>query len=73
MAKEQSRPGKLVMMFLNTVLVVVTDLWAGLLGSAIFRHHFHLLLSGGVLFGPALSLWVSKYSIFANRNHYLCR
>ncbi|CAB1349681.1 unnamed protein product [Coregonus sp. 'balchen'] len=44
LAKEQSRPGKLVMMFLNTVLVVVTDLWAGLLGSAIFRHHFHLLL-----------------------------
>uniref|UniRef100_A0A673VND1 Uncharacterized protein n=1 Tax=Salmo trutta TaxID=8032 RepID=A0A673VND1_SALTR len=58
-------------MFLNTVLVVVTDLWAGLLGSAIFRHHFHLLLSGVVLFVPALSLWVSKYSIFANRNHYL--
>uniref|UniRef100_A0A8C8GIC3 Uncharacterized protein n=1 Tax=Oncorhynchus tshawytscha TaxID=74940 RepID=A0A8C8GIC3_ONCTS len=58
-------------MFLNTVLVVVTDLWAGLLGSAIFRHPFHLLLSGLVLFGPALSLWVSKYSIFANRNHYL--
>lgn len=73
MAKDQSRPVKLVMMVLNSVLVVVTDLWAGLLGSAVFRRHFHLLLSGVVLFGPAMSLWVSKYSIFANRNHYLYR
>lgn len=73
MAKDQSRPVKLAMMVLNSVLVVVTDLWAGLLGSAVFRRHFHLLLSGVVLFGPAMSLWVSKYSIFANRNHYLYR
>ncbi|KAL1006365.1 hypothetical protein UPYG_G00071400 [Umbra pygmaea] len=63
----------LVVMFLNSVLVLVTDLWAGLLGSAAFRHHFHLLLAGVILCGPALSLWVSKYSIFANRNHYLYR
>ncbi|XP_041717480.1 fat storage-inducing transmembrane protein 1 [Coregonus clupeaformis] len=73
LAKDLSRPVKLVTMVLTSVLVVVTDLWAGLLGSAVFRRHFHLLLSGVVLFGPALSLWVSKYSIFANRNHYLYR
>ncbi|XP_010884042.1 fat storage-inducing transmembrane protein 1 [Esox lucius] len=57
----------------NSLLALATDIWAGLLGSAVFRRNFHLLLSGVVLFGPALSMWVSKYSIFANRNHYLYR
>ncbi|XP_036377039.1 fat storage-inducing transmembrane protein 1 [Megalops cyprinoides] len=60
-------------MFLNSILVVVTDLAAGFIGNASFRRHFHLVLSGVVLFGPALSLWVSQYSIFANKSHYLYR
>lgn len=60
-------------MFLNTVLVVLTDLAAGLLGNASFRRHFQLLLSVVLVFGPALSLWVSQYSIFAKRTHFLYR
>ncbi|XP_067109318.1 fat storage-inducing transmembrane protein 1 [Osmerus mordax] len=61
-------------MFLNTILVVVTDLAAGLLGNASVRRHFHLLLTGClVMFGPALSLWVSQYSVFAKRTHFLYR
>ncbi|XP_056149834.1 fat storage-inducing transmembrane protein 1 [Lampris incognitus] len=60
-------------MFLNTVLVVLTDLMAQLLGNALFRRHFHLLLSAVVMFGPALSLWVSQYSVFAKRTHFLYR
>uniref|UniRef100_A0A3B4BFF1 Fat storage-inducing transmembrane protein 1 homolog n=1 Tax=Periophthalmus magnuspinnatus TaxID=409849 RepID=A0A3B4BFF1_9GOBI len=43
------------------------------LGSAPVRRHFHLLLSAMVLFGPLLSLWVSKYNVFANTNHFLYR
>ncbi|XP_051970422.1 fat storage-inducing transmembrane protein 1 [Xyrauchen texanus] len=58
---------------LHSALVVVTDLTAGVLGHLLFRQHFHFLLSVIVLFGPVLSLWVSKYSIFGNRNHYLYR
>ncbi|XP_030623015.1 fat storage-inducing transmembrane protein 1 [Chanos chanos] len=58
---------------LGPVLVVVTDLAARLLGHSLFRRHFPLLLSSTVLFGPALSPWVSKHSIFANKNHYLYR
>nr|XP_023651860.1 fat storage-inducing transmembrane protein 1 [Paramormyrops kingsleyae] len=60
-------------MLLNSVLVAVTDLAARLLGNATFRRHFHLLLSGLVVFGPALSLWVSQYSIFAKKSHFLYR
>ncbi|KAM6948274.1 fat storage-inducing transmembrane protein 1 [Aplochiton taeniatus] len=60
-------------MFLNTFLVVLTDLAAGLLGNGSFRRHFHLLLSCIVVFGPALSLWVSQYSVFAKRTHFLYR
>ncbi|KAM3865642.1 fat storage-inducing transmembrane protein 1 [Diretmus argenteus] len=60
-------------MFLNTVLVLLTDLAARLLGNTTFRRHFHLLLSAAVVFGPALSLWVSQYSIFAKRTHFLYR
>ncbi|XP_030630555.1 fat storage-inducing transmembrane protein 1 [Chanos chanos] len=60
-------------MFLNTFLVVVTNLAAGLLGNSSFRRHFHLLLSGLVTFGPALSLWVSQYSVFAKKSHFLYR
>ena len=61
-------------MFLNTILVVVTDLAAGLLGNVSVRRHFHLLLTGClVMFGPALSLWVSQYSVFAKRTHFLYR
>lgn len=60
-------------MFLNTVLVVLTDLVAQLLGNTVFRRHFHLLLSAAVMFGPALSLWVSQHSVFARRTHFLYR
>uniref|UniRef100_UPI0037E9373D fat storage-inducing transmembrane protein 1 n=1 Tax=Semicossyphus pulcher TaxID=241346 RepID=UPI0037E9373D len=60
-------------MFLNTVLVVLTDLAARLLGNTVFRQHFHLWLSAVVMFGPALSLWVSQHSIFAKRSHFLYR
>lgn len=60
-------------MFLNTFLVVVTDLAAGLLGNALFRRHFHLLLSAMVVFGPLLNFWVSQYSVFAKRSHFLYR
>nr|XP_055037626.1 fat storage-inducing transmembrane protein 1 [Misgurnus anguillicaudatus] len=58
---------------LHSVLVAFTDLTAGLLGRLFFRQHFHLLLSVMVMFGPVLSLWVSKYSIFGNKNQYLYR
>ncbi|KAF7644759.1 hypothetical protein LDENG_00216430 [Lucifuga dentata] len=60
-------------MFLNTVLVVLTDLVAQILGNNLFRRHFHLLLSAVLMFGPALSLWVSQYSVFAKRSHFLYR
>ncbi|XP_054622166.1 fat storage-inducing transmembrane protein 1 [Dunckerocampus dactyliophorus] len=58
---------------LNASLVFVTNLTGRVVGSEVFRRHFHLLLSTLVLVGPVLSLWVSKYSIFANSNHYLYR
>ncbi|XP_028834179.1 fat storage-inducing transmembrane protein 1 [Denticeps clupeoides] len=60
-------------MFPNLVLVVVTDLVAGVLGHATIRRHFHLFLSVLVIFGPALSLWVSQYSVFAKKTHFLYR
>ncbi|KAM9323168.1 fat storage-inducing transmembrane protein 1 [Pholidichthys leucotaenia] len=60
-------------MFLNTVLVVLTDLVARLLGNTIFRQHFHLFLSAVVMFGPVLSLWVSQHSVFARKSHFLYR
>lgn len=62
-----------VQMFLNTLLVVLTDLAAHFLGTNVFRKHFHLLLSAVVMFGPVLSLWVSQHSIFAKRSHFLYR
>lgn len=60
-------------MFLNTVLVVLTDLAAHFLGNNLFRQHFHLLLSVMLMFGPGLSFWVSQHSIFAKRTHFLYR
>lgn len=60
-------------MFLNSLLVVITDLAAALLGNVLFRRHFHLFLSAVVLFGPLMNLWVSHYSIFAKKSHYLYR
>ncbi|XP_076836994.1 fat storage-inducing transmembrane protein 1 [Brachyhypopomus gauderio] len=60
-------------MFLNTFLVLMTDLVAWLLGTALFRRHFHLLLSAMVLFGPLLNFGVSQYSVFARRSHFLYR
>lgn len=60
-------------MFLNTLLVVLTDLAARFLGNSVFRQHFHLLLSVMLMFGPGLSFWVSQHSIFAKRTHFLYR
>lgn len=65
--------GKSILRLLNAALVFVTNLLAKVIGSRLVRGHFHLMLSGLVLFGPVLSFWVSKYSIFANSNHYLYR
>ncbi|XP_071341882.1 fat storage-inducing transmembrane protein 1 [Trachinotus anak] len=73
LAEDLVLPGRLVLRVLNAALESVTDLLARALGSHLVRGHFHLLLSGLVLFGPVLSLWVSKFSIFANSHHYLYR
>ncbi len=73
MAAELILPGKFILRLLNAALVFVTNLLARVLGSSLVRGHFHLMLSALVLFGPVLSFWVSKYSIFANSNHYLYR
>ncbi|XP_056155184.1 fat storage-inducing transmembrane protein 1 [Lampris incognitus] len=66
-------PGRLVLRLLNVALLFLTSLLARILGSRLVKHHLHLLLSALVLFGPVLSFWASKYSIFANRNNYLYR
>lgn len=60
-------------MFLYMALVFVTDLVAHFLGNAVFRQHFHLLLSAVLMFSPALSLLVSHHSVFAKRSHFLYR
>ncbi|XP_030612932.1 fat storage-inducing transmembrane protein 1 [Archocentrus centrarchus] len=73
MAAELILPGRSILRLLNAALEFVTNFLARVLGSSLVRRHFHLLLSALVLFGPALSFWVSKYSIFANSNHYLYR
>lgn len=73
MAAELILPGRFLLRLLNGALVFVTNLMARILGSNVVRRHFHLVLSAVVLFGPVLSFWVSKYSIFANSNHYLYR
>lgn len=65
--------GKLLLGVLNASLVLATNLLAQVFGSCLVRRHFHLVLSGLVLFGPLLNFWVSKYSIFANSHHYLYR
>lgn len=73
MAAELILPGRFVLRVLDAALVFVTNLLARVIGSRLVRGHFHLMLSALVLFGPALSFWVSKYSIFGNSNHYLYR
>ncbi|KAF3703336.1 Fat storage-inducing transmembrane protein 1 Fat-inducing protein 1 [Channa argus] len=72
-AAEMMQPGKLILRLLDSALEFVTNLLARMLGSSLVRQHFHLMLSGLVLFGPLLSFWVSKYNVFANSNHYLYR
>ncbi|XP_012708828.2 fat storage-inducing transmembrane protein 1 [Fundulus heteroclitus] len=72
-AAELILPGRFILRPLNAALEFVTRLLAWVLGCSLVRRHFHLMLSGLVLFGPVLSFWVSKYSIFANGNHYLYR
>ncbi|CAG5895773.1 unnamed protein product [Menidia menidia] len=66
-------PGRFILRPMNATLEILTDTLAWILGSHLIRRHFHLMLSGLVLFGPVLSFWASKYSIFANSNHYLYR
>lgn len=65
--------GRFILRFLNASLELVTDWLAVVSGSRLVRGSFHLLLSVLLLLGPLLSLWVSKYSIFSNANHYLYR
>ncbi|KAM8881610.1 fat storage-inducing transmembrane protein 1 [Synchiropus picturatus] len=64
---------RFTMGILHSALVFGTNVTGRIMGSNVFRRHFHLLLSCVVLFGPLLSFWVSKYSIFANGNHWLYR
>lgn len=73
MAAELILLGRFLVRLLNAALVFVTNLLARMLGSKLVRGHFHLMLSALLLFGPVLSLWVPKYSIFANSNNYLYR
>lgn len=73
MAAELILPARSISRLLNAALEFVTNVLARVLGSGLVRRHFHLLLSALVLFGPVLSFWASKYSIFANSNHYLYR
>ncbi|XP_034428606.1 fat storage-inducing transmembrane protein 1 [Hippoglossus hippoglossus] len=73
MAEELMLPGRFILRVLNSALESVTNVLAAILGSQVVRRHFHLMLSGLVLFGPVLSLWVSKFSIFTNSHHYLYR
>ena len=72
-AEELMLPGRFILRVLNAALESVTNVLAAILGSQVVRRHFHLMLSGLVLFGPVLSLWVSKFSIFTNSHHYLYR
>ncbi|KAM6900610.1 fat storage-inducing transmembrane protein 1 [Xenentodon cancila] len=72
-AAEVMTSGRFVLRPLNAALEFVTNLLAWILGSSLVRRHFHLMLSGLVLFGPVLSFWVSNYSIFANGNNFLYR
>lgn len=65
--------GRFILRLLNASLELVTDWLAVVSGSRLVRGSFHLLLSALLLLGPLLSLWVSKYSIFSNANHYLYR
>lgn len=71
--QEMILPAKCIVRILSIVLDFVSDLVGRVLGSTLVRGHFHLLLSGMVLFGPLLCFWVSKYNIFANSNHFLYR
>ncbi|XP_076017237.1 fat storage-inducing transmembrane protein 1 [Genypterus blacodes] len=73
LAGELSLPGRFIIRLLNAALVFLTNLLAGIFGCSLVRCHFHLFLSSVVLFGPVLSLWVSKYNIFANSNNFLYR
>ena len=73
MAAELILPGTFVLGLLRAALVFGTNLAGRVLGSGAFRRHFHLLLSALVLFGPVSSFWASKYSVFANGNHFLYR
>ncbi|MED6294820.1 hypothetical protein CHARACLAT_025034 [Characodon lateralis] len=72
-AAEVILPSRFILRPLNAALELITSILAWILGSSLVQKHFHLMLSGLVLFGPVLSFWVSKYSIFANGNHYLYR
>lgn len=72
-AAELMASGRFILRLLSAALELVTDWLAAIFGSRLVRGSFHLLLSALLLLGPLLSLWVSKYSIFSNANHYLYR
>ncbi|CAL8292177.1 unnamed protein product [Lota lota] len=72
-ASDVALPARCLVSMLNGGLVFLTNLLATVVGSSVARSHFHLPLNALVLFGPVFSLWVSSYSVFANRNHFLYR
>lgn len=72
-AAEVMASGRFLLRLLNATLELATDWLAAVFGSRLVRGSFHLLLSALLLLGPLLSLWVSKYSIFSNANHFLYR
>lgn len=72
-AAELMASGRFFLRLLSAALELVSDGLAAVCGSRLVRGSFHLLLSALILLGPLLSLWVSKYSIFSNANHYLYR
>uniref|UniRef100_A0A3B5LFN3 Fat storage-inducing transmembrane protein 1 homolog n=1 Tax=Xiphophorus couchianus TaxID=32473 RepID=A0A3B5LFN3_9TELE len=60
-AAELILPGRFLLRPLSAALGFVTRLLAWVLGCSLVRRHFHLMLSGLVLFGPLLSFWVYVY------------
>lgn len=72
-AAELMASGRFLLRLLSAALELVTDWLAAAFGSRLVRGSFHLLLSALLIAGPLLSLWVSKYSIFSNANHFLYR
>ncbi|XP_062377708.1 fat storage-inducing transmembrane protein 1-like [Sardina pilchardus] len=60
-------------LFLHYAVAVVSDLIARLLNLGLFRRLFQIALILLFFSGPLLTTRISKYSVFANKNHYLYR